>query len=149
MRENDQTQTMTPGYGVVSTPDVCGGEPRMDGTRITVASVLGALTCPDATRAVRRYFPTLSEQHVVEAIQFATHAVAARGSRVVTGWAVAYDEYISGGQWLPFTTTRLTDEEHARRKLREGRRRAKDCPHLYRNVRLLRFTRARRPGDAA
>lgn len=65
-----------------------------------------------------------------------------RGKRETTGWAVKYEYITAEFKWLPFTTAVMADEDRARAKFREGRARAKEQPGHYRNVRLVRFTKA-------
>lgn len=74
---------------IVSTPDTCGGEPRVDGTRITVRSILGALSNANACASVRRNYPDLTDLAICTAIKHAQDALsAAKPEKVTVGWRV-------------------------------------------------------------
>lgn len=68
---------------IISTPDTCGGEPRIDGTRITVANVLGAMV-GSRYEGVARAYPHLSIGQIDACLEYA----ARRVSRRVVGWRV-------------------------------------------------------------
>lgn len=52
-------------------PAICGGEPVITGTRITVRTVLASLAEGMSTEELRRDFPTLSPDAVRAVIAFA------------------------------------------------------------------------------
>ena len=61
---------------VVRDPQICGGEPVMKGTRVTLRTVLASLAEGADTRQILQDFPTLTEDHVRAAIAFAAIAAA-------------------------------------------------------------------------
>jgi len=67
--------------GIVSDPDVCGGRPRIAGTRITVSDILAALATGDSVDELVADFPYLSREGVQAALRYAAdnfdHRVAA------------------------------------------------------------------------
>ena len=67
--------------GIVSDPDVCGGRPRIAGTRITVSDILAALAAGDSVDELVADFPYLSREGVQAALRYAAdnfdHRVAA------------------------------------------------------------------------
>jgi uncharacterized protein (DUF433 family) len=52
-------------------PHVCGGEPVIKGTRVTLRTVLASLAEGDAPEDITRDFPTLTTQDVRAVIAFA------------------------------------------------------------------------------
>ena len=56
-------------------PQICGGEPVMKGTRVTLRTLLASLAEGASMQEILEDFPTLSEEHVQAAVAFA--AVAA------------------------------------------------------------------------
>ena len=56
---------------IVRHPKVCGGEPVLKGTRVTLPSVLASLAEGATTEEVLEDFPTLTEDDVRAAIAFA------------------------------------------------------------------------------
>ena len=52
-------------------PNVCGGEPVLVGTRVTLRSVLASLADGDSLADILEAFPTLTEDHIRAAIAFA------------------------------------------------------------------------------
>jgi uncharacterized protein (DUF433 family) len=56
---------------IVRDPAVCGGEPVVRGTRVTVRTVLGSLAEGMTVAEIVRDFPTLSEAAVKAVIAFA------------------------------------------------------------------------------
>lgn len=75
---------------IVATPDVYDGAPRIDGTRMPVASVLSVLLSREGFRFVRRSYSHLSDEQIAAALRFALDAVEARRAtdREVVGWRV-------------------------------------------------------------
>ena len=59
--------------GIVSDPGVCGGRPRIAGTRITVADILAALAAGDTVDELVADFPYLSKEGVQAALRFAAN----------------------------------------------------------------------------
>jgi uncharacterized protein (DUF433 family) len=56
---------------VVVKPNVCGGEPCIDGTRINIAVILDSLAEGLSPLEITRHFPPLTEQDVRAAIAYA------------------------------------------------------------------------------
>ena len=56
---------------IVSTPDVLRGKPRIDGTRIPVALVLGYLASGAAVDEIRAEFPDVRPEHVSACLSYA------------------------------------------------------------------------------
>ena len=56
---------------IVRHPTVCGGEPVLKGTRVTLRSVLASLAEGATTEEVLEDFPTLTADNVRAAIAFA------------------------------------------------------------------------------
>ena len=52
-------------------PNVCGGEPVLVGTRVTLRSVLASLADGDSLADILEAFPTLTEDQIRAAIAFA------------------------------------------------------------------------------
>lgn len=52
-------------------PKICGGEPVIKGTRVTVHTVLASLAEGDDVDQILRNFPTLTKESVQAAIAFA------------------------------------------------------------------------------
>ncbi len=61
---------------IVRDPRVCGGEPVMKGTRVTLKTVLGSLAEGASIEEILADFPTLTEEAVRAAIAFAAAAAA-------------------------------------------------------------------------
>ena len=61
---------------IVRDPAICGGEPVIRGTRVTLRTVLASLAAGDSFEGILRDFPTLSERELRAVVGFA--AVAAR-----------------------------------------------------------------------
>ena len=67
---------------IVSTPGVCGGRPRLEGTRLTVQDVLGALAAGDTIDELLVDFPYLTRADFAAVLRYAAdrlddHGVAA------------------------------------------------------------------------
>jgi uncharacterized protein (DUF433 family) len=56
---------------IVRDPAVCGGEPVVKGTRVTVSTVLASLAEGMSTADIVKDFPTLDEESVRAVIAFA------------------------------------------------------------------------------
>jgi uncharacterized protein (DUF433 family) len=56
---------------IVREPTVCGGEPVIRGTRVTLRTVLASLAEGDSIEQIIRSFPTVSEAQVKAVIAFA------------------------------------------------------------------------------
>lgn len=67
---------------IVSTPGVCGGRPRLLGTRLTVPDVLGALAAGDTVEELLVDYPYLTREDFAAVLRYAAerldgHDVAA------------------------------------------------------------------------
>ncbi|OGI41524.1 MAG: hypothetical protein A2140_01755 [Candidatus Muproteobacteria bacterium RBG_16_62_13] len=49
---------------IVRDPKICGGEPVIKGTRVTLRTVLASLAEVDDVATIRKEFPTLTEEDV-------------------------------------------------------------------------------------
>lgn len=56
---------------IVRDAQICGGEPVIKGTRVTLRTILASLAEGDSVADILRDFPTLTEQDVRAAIAFA------------------------------------------------------------------------------
>jgi uncharacterized protein (DUF433 family) len=56
---------------IVSSPDVLRGKPRVTGTRIPVALVLGYLAAGASTNDIHEEFPDLQPEHVSACLAYA------------------------------------------------------------------------------
>ena len=56
---------------IVRDPLICGGEPVIAGTRVTLRTILASLSDGDTTSTILTEFPTLTEEDVRAAIAFA------------------------------------------------------------------------------
>jgi uncharacterized protein (DUF433 family) len=56
---------------VVVTPNVCGGEPCIQGTRINVTVILDSLAEGLSPKEITKHFPPLTEQDVRAAVAYA------------------------------------------------------------------------------
>jgi uncharacterized protein (DUF433 family) len=68
---------------IVRDPNICGGEPVIRGTRVTLRTVLASLADGDSIADIVRDFPTLTEESVRAVIAFA--ATAAREDLPTSG----------------------------------------------------------------
>lgn len=68
MTKNDQASWRR--Y-IVSTPDVLSGKPRIDGTRIPVALILGYLAAGNTHDEVINEFPDLREEDIAACLDYA------------------------------------------------------------------------------
>ncbi len=60
---------------IISTPGVCGGRPRLQGTRLTVHDVLGALAAGDTIEELLVDFPYLTREDFAAVLRYAADAV--------------------------------------------------------------------------
>ncbi|HEX4054304.1 MAG TPA: DUF433 domain-containing protein [Tepidisphaeraceae bacterium] len=60
---------------IVRDPAICGGEPVLKGTRVTLRTVLASLADGDSIDQIVKSFPTVTEQQVKEVIAFAAASV--------------------------------------------------------------------------
>jgi uncharacterized protein (DUF433 family) len=56
---------------IVSTPDVLRGKPRIAGTRIPVALILGYLASGSGTEEIRDEFPDIRPEHISACLAYA------------------------------------------------------------------------------
>ena len=56
---------------IVRDPGICGGEPVLRGTRVTLRTVLASLAEGDTAEQLLKSFPTLTEEHIKAVIAFA------------------------------------------------------------------------------
>ena len=63
--------TMNYGQYIVRDPAICGGEPVVKGTRVTVGTVLASLAEGMSVAGIVKDFPTLDESGVRAVIAFA------------------------------------------------------------------------------
>jgi uncharacterized protein (DUF433 family) len=56
---------------IVRDPRICGGEPVIRGTRVTLRTVLASLAEGDSIESILEDFPTLTEEDVRAVIAFA------------------------------------------------------------------------------
>lgn len=64
---------------IVATPDVCGGRPRLLGTRLTVQDVLGALAAGDTIEELLVDYPYLSREDFAAVLRYAAERFDAHG----------------------------------------------------------------------
>ncbi|HRI69945.1 MAG TPA: DUF433 domain-containing protein [Polyangium sp.] len=60
---------------IVREPGVCGGEPVLRGTRVTLRTVLASLSDGDGIDEIVRDYPTLTQDDVRAVIAFAADSV--------------------------------------------------------------------------
>jgi len=56
---------------IVRDPTICGGEPVIKGTRVTLRTVLASLSDGDSVDAIVKAYPTLTEDDVRAVVAFA------------------------------------------------------------------------------
>ena len=71
-------------FHIVRNPDICGGEPVIKGTRITLRTILASLAEGASTDEILADFPTLTGEDVRAVIAFA--AASAENARGDTDW---------------------------------------------------------------
>ena len=67
----DNTEEATWRQFIVSTPDVLSGKPRVEGTRIPVALILGYLAAGKTPEEVIAEFPDLSRENIAACLDYA------------------------------------------------------------------------------
>jgi uncharacterized protein (DUF433 family) len=60
---------------IVRDPAICGGEPVLRGTRVTLRTILASLAEGDSVEQIVKSFPTVTPQQVREVIAFAAASV--------------------------------------------------------------------------
>lgn len=60
---------------IVSNPKVCGGEPRIKGTRVPVHLLLDSIAAEDSFEDILKAYPQLSLGAIKEAVEYASLAV--------------------------------------------------------------------------
>jgi uncharacterized protein (DUF433 family) len=60
---------------IVSTPEVLGGSPRITGTRIPVALILGYLAAGNTHDQILSEFPDLKSDHISACLDYAREVV--------------------------------------------------------------------------
>ena len=55
---------------IIVDPDICNGQPVINGTRITVQTVLGFLGAGDSIEDVLEEYPTLTREQVLACLRF-------------------------------------------------------------------------------
>ena len=55
---------------IIVDPDVCNGQPVLEGTRITARMVLEFLAAGDTTDQILEEYPSLSKEDVLECLRF-------------------------------------------------------------------------------
>ncbi len=56
---------------IIQDPGICGGEPVIKGTRVTLRTVLASLADGDTRDEIRRDFPTVTDDALQAVIAFA------------------------------------------------------------------------------
>lgn len=56
---------------IVRDPKVCGGEPLVNGTRVTIRTILASLAEGDSVQELLQAFPTLKEEDIRAIVAFA------------------------------------------------------------------------------
>ncbi|MBO9590583.1 DUF433 domain-containing protein [Devosia sp.] len=64
---------------IVSTPGVCGGRPRLLGTRLTVHDILGALAAGDTIDELLVDFPDLTREDFSAVLRYAADLLDHQG----------------------------------------------------------------------
>ncbi|TWT40929.1 hypothetical protein RAS1_36170 [Phycisphaerae bacterium RAS1] len=59
---------------IVRDPKICGGQPVLRGTRVTLRTILASLAAGDTVEAIMKAFPTLTREHLNEVVAFAAAA---------------------------------------------------------------------------
>ncbi len=57
---------------IVIDPDICNGRPTIQGTRITVQTVLEFLAAGDAIEDLLEEYPALTRQDILECVRFSS-----------------------------------------------------------------------------
>lgn len=56
-------------------PDVCGGKPVVQGTRISVQTVLGYLSAGDSKETILYHYPSLAPEDIDACLKFASKVI--------------------------------------------------------------------------
>ena len=56
---------------IVSTPEVLSGKPRINGTRISVALILGYLAAGSTPEDIINEFPDINREHIAACLDYA------------------------------------------------------------------------------
>ncbi len=64
---------------IVSTPGIVGGRPRLQGTRLTVQDILGALAAGDTIDELLEDFPYLTREDFAAVLRYAADTVGQGG----------------------------------------------------------------------
>ena len=64
---------------IVSDPEVCGGRPRIEGTRITVEDLLTGLASGDTIDELLEDFPYLTREDFAAAFRYAAELIPPHG----------------------------------------------------------------------
>jgi uncharacterized protein (DUF433 family) len=59
---------------IVRDPGICGGEPVIKGTRVTLRTILASLSDGDSIETIVKAFPTLTEEDVRAVVAFAVES---------------------------------------------------------------------------
>jgi len=59
-------------------PDICNGQPVVDGTRITAQTVLEFLAAGDSVDDIVQEYPSLSREDILECLRFSAHLMKHR-----------------------------------------------------------------------
>ena len=70
--QREHEQLLADGDGrIVTSTDICGGRPRVKGTRVTVADLLAALAAGDTIDELVNDLPYISREDVLAALKYA------------------------------------------------------------------------------
>jgi uncharacterized protein (DUF433 family) len=61
---------------IVMTPGVCGGRPRIQGTRMTVVDLLAGLAAGDTADDIVADFPEITHEDIAAALRYAAESVS-------------------------------------------------------------------------
>jgi uncharacterized protein (DUF433 family) len=65
---------------IIIDPDICNGQPVIEGTRITVQTVLEFLAAGDSVEDVLEEYPSLSQEDVLACMRFSSEMMKHRFS---------------------------------------------------------------------
>lgn len=60
---------------IVKNPEICGGVPTIEGTRLPVAMILEYLTARVSEKELLEQFPTLTSEGIEACLQYATATI--------------------------------------------------------------------------
>ena len=60
---------------IVVDPKICGGKPTIRGTRIMVKNILGMIAGGKSALDIRKTYPELQKQDVIEALRYAAEVI--------------------------------------------------------------------------